>query len=224
MVDFDDESVVYDQIQKTLDRIIHSDLPMSRFHPDTISSIPGILYALADMDTCNVTKMAEKFSISRLKMADILDALEDAELLRRIYPHGSNLNQISSKKPSKYLFAAPAFRAIYYRLFSNIISNENAKGKITEDLVAMYFYKIFERTKGGSLTYDSSQGGADFILTLGNRRIVMEVGSGSKGYKQVIQTMKKIDPDYGLIVSDDPLEWNREANTVKIPLRMFLLM
>jgi len=159
MVDFDDESIVYDQIQKTLDRIIHSDLPMSKFHPDTVSAIPGILYALADMDTCNVTKMAEKFSISRPKMADILDALEGAELLRRVYPHGSHLNQTSSKKPSKYLFAAPAFRAIYYRLFSNIISNENAKGKITEDLVAMYFYKIFDRTKGGSLTYDSTRGG-----------------------------------------------------------------
>ncbi len=40
MVDFDDESIVYDQIQKTLDRIIHSDLPMVKFHPDTVSSIP----------------------------------------------------------------------------------------------------------------------------------------------------------------------------------------
>ena len=76
MVDFQEESIVYDQIQKTLDRIIHSDLPMVKFHPDTVSAIPGILYALADMDSCNVTKMAEKFGMSRAKMSDILDALE----------------------------------------------------------------------------------------------------------------------------------------------------
>ncbi len=79
------------------------------------------------MDSCNVTKMAEKFGMSRSKMSDILDALERAELLRRIYPYGSHLNQVTSRKPSKYLFSAPAFRAIYYRLMSNIISNENAK-------------------------------------------------------------------------------------------------
>ena len=54
--------------------------------------------------------------------------------------------------------------------------------------------------------------------------MVMEVGSGSKGYKQVIQTMKKVNSDYGLVISDDSLEWNKEANIVKIPLRMFLLM
>jgi predicted AAA+ superfamily ATPase len=40
MVHFDNESVVYDQIQQTLDKIIHSDIPMVKFHPDTISIIP----------------------------------------------------------------------------------------------------------------------------------------------------------------------------------------
>ncbi len=40
MVDFDNEAIVYDQVQKTLDRIIHSDLPMVKFHPDTVSIIP----------------------------------------------------------------------------------------------------------------------------------------------------------------------------------------
>ncbi len=224
MVDFDDESIVYDQIQKTLDRIIHSDLPMVKFHPDTVWIIPWVLYALADMDSCNVTKMAEKFSISRPKMWDILDALEWAELLKRIYPYASHLSQATSRKPSKYLFSAPAFRAIYYRLMSNIISNENAKWKITEDLVAMYFYKIFDRLWFWSLTYDSSQWWADLILQLHNQSIIIEVGSWSKWYRQVIQTMKKIDAKFGIIISDDPLEINGEHNIIKIPLRMFLLV
>jgi predicted AAA+ superfamily ATPase len=162
---------------------------MVKFHPDTISIIPWILYALADMDSCNVTKMAEKFWVTRQKMSDILEALEWAELLRRIYPHGSHLTQITSKKPSKYLFAAPAFRAIYYRLMSNIISDENAKWKITEDLIAMYFYKIFFKTSQWSMTYDSEQWWADFIMTLWLKSIGVEVWAWSKWYKQVIQTM-----------------------------------
>ena len=224
MVDFDDESIVYDQIQKTLDRIIHSDLPMIKFHPDTISSIPWILYALADMDSCNVSKMAEKFWINRQKMSSILDALEWAELLRRIYPYASHLTQVTSKKPSKYLFSAPAFRAIYYRLMSNIISNENAKWKITEDLVAMYFYKIFYSLLNWSLTYDNEQWGADFILKTWDISIVIEVWAWTKWYKQVIQTMKKVPSKYGIVISEDNLEYNKEANIVKIPLRIFLLI
>ncbi len=224
MVSHDDESIVYEQIQATLDKIIHSDLPMTKFSPDTVTTIPAILYALADMDSCNVTKMAEKFGISRQKFEAILDALEWAELLRRVYPHGSHLNQVSVKKPSKYLFSAPAFRAMYFRLVSNIISDEQAKWKITEDLIAMYIARIFEKTGTGGLTYDSAQWGADFILTLWNSKIIIEVGSGSKWYKQVIQTMKKIDAKYGIVISDDPLELNEKENIVKIPLRTFLLM
>ena len=76
MVSHDEESIVYEQIQATLDKIIHSDLPMTRFSPDTVTTIPAILYALADMDSCNVTKMAEKFGMSRQKLEAILDALE----------------------------------------------------------------------------------------------------------------------------------------------------
>jgi predicted AAA+ superfamily ATPase len=86
MVDYGDESIVYEQIQKTLDRIIHSDLPMVKFHPDTVSTIPAILYALADMDSCSVSKMTQRFDLSRPKIEAILEALEGAELLRRIYP------------------------------------------------------------------------------------------------------------------------------------------
>ena len=40
MVDFEEEAVVYEQIQKTLDKIIHSDLPMVKFSPDIVGLIP----------------------------------------------------------------------------------------------------------------------------------------------------------------------------------------
>jgi uncharacterized protein len=224
MVAHEEESIVYEQIQSTLDKIIHSDLSMSKFSSDTVTTIPSILYALSDMDSCNVTKMAEKMGMSRQKLESILETLESAELLRRIYPQGSHLNQVITKKPSKYLFAAPAFRAMHFRLISNIISDEQVKWKITEDLIAMYITRIFDKTSIWSLTYDNAQWGADFILTLGNKRIIIEVGSGSKGYKQVIQTMKKVDAQYGIVISEDELELNEAENIVKIPLRTFLLM
>ena len=49
----------------------------------------------------------------------------------------------------------------------------------------------------------------DFILGMGNRRMVIEVGAGKKDYRQVIQTAKKIDPAYSLIISDDSLSYSK---------------
>ena len=225
MVAHDNESIVYDQINKTLDRVIGGDiLSTGHFSSDTISKIPGILYAAADMDAFNIGTISKNFEISRPKVAQIFEVLEQTEILHRILPHGSHLNQIKVPKPSKYLFSSPAFRAMYYKLIGNVISSENATGNLTEDLVGMYLYRFAYRHLGSSLTYDSAQGGADFIFGFGQRKLVIEVGSKEKGYRQVINTMKKIKSDYGIIFSNEALNHSVEHNIVKIPLRLFLLI
>ncbi|MDO9399068.1 MAG: hypothetical protein Q7T79_00050 [bacterium] len=47
-----------------------------------------------------------------------------------------------------------------------------------------------------------------------------------KEYQQVIQTAKKVKAKYNIIISDqsDCLEYNQEQNTLKIPLRYFVLI
>ncbi|MFH1375851.1 MAG: AAA family ATPase [Patescibacteria group bacterium] len=219
----ENESVIYDQISKTLDKVVSGDIAsIGHFSSEIISKIPGILYAVADMDAFNFSTVSNSFSISRPKVVEIFNLLEQTEILHRIYPHGSHLNQ-AAKKPSKYLFSAPAFRAMYYKMLGNTISAENAQGKLLEDLVGMYLYRIFYRKHGTSLTYDSAKGGADFILGMGEQKIVIEVGAGEKGYRQVIATAKKVKSKYGLIISNNALEYSEEFNTVKVPLRLFLL-
>lgn len=108
-------------------------------------------------------------------------------------------------------------------MLGNTISAENARGKLIEDLVGMYPYRIFYKNIGKSLTYDSAQGGADFILGMSNRRMVIEVGAGKKDYRQVIQTANKIDPVYSLIISDDSLSYSKKFNATKVSQRLFLL-
>ena len=225
MVASNNEAIVYDQINKTLDRVVSGDIVSTgKFSSDIISKIPGILYAVADMDAFNFKTISDNFGISRPKVMEIFDLLENTEVLHRIYAHGSHLNQVASaRKPSKFLFSSPAFRAMYYKMIGNIISPENAKGKLLEDLVAMYLHRILDKNPGKSLTYDAAQGGADFILGMGNQRIIIEVGAGKKDYRQVIQTAKKIDPAYSLIISDDSLSYSKEFNAIKVPLRLFLL-
>jgi len=222
MVASDNEAIVYDQINKTLDRVVSGDIASTgRFGTDIVSKIPALLYSVADMDAFNFSTLSETFGISRPKIIEIFELLEHTEVLHRIYPHGSHLNQ--ARKPSKYLFSSPAFRAMYYKMIGNTISAQNARGKLLEDLVCMYLHRILYKNPGQSLTYDSAQGGADFILGFGTRKIVIEVGAGKKRYRQIVDTSKKVKAAYSLIISDNNLDHSEECNAVKIPLKLFLL-
>lgn len=224
MIALKNESLVYDQINKTLDRVINVDIATEyNFSPEIVSRIPAILYAVADMDVINYTKLASIFEISRPKIMEIFEALESTETLLRLNPYASHLNQ--ARKPSKYLFSSPAFRSMYYKMIGNIISEKNYMGKLYEDLVGMYLHRVlYRRNVVASLTYDSAQGGADFIFSFGSEKIVIEVGVGNKDFRQVIATAKKTMPKYSIIISGkNELEYSEEANAVKIPLKYFLL-
>ncbi len=225
MIALDNEALVYDQINKSLERVVNKDIPQAHsMTQEIISKIPAILYAITDMDMLNFTTLAEKFGISRPKVSEIFSVLEQTEVLHKIYPVGSHFKQVT-QKPSKYLFSSPAFRAMYYKTIGNTISEQNAHGKLLEDLVGMYLYRLFDKKPGFSFNYDAEKGGADFIVGVGEKRIVIEVGSNKTTYRQVKQTMKKVNAMYGIIISENAkvLEYNEEENAVKIPLNYFLL-
>jgi len=226
MIALDNEALVYDQISKSLDRVINKDIPQMRsLTSEIVSRISAILYAVADMDALNFTTLAEKFGISRPKISEIFSVLEQTEILHRIYPHGSHFKQVTQKS-SKYLFSSPAFRAMYYKTIGNTISGQNVRGKLLEDLVGMYLYRLCDKKPLHSLTYDSAKGGADFIFTAGKNKVVIEVGSNKKEYRQVVQTAEKVNAAYGIIISDqaEKIEYNQEQNALKIPLSYFILI
>lgn len=226
MIALENEALVYDQINKSLERVVNKDIPQLRgLSSDIIKQIPAVLYAVADMEMLNFTTLAEKFGISRPKIAEIFSVLEQTEILHRVYPQGSHFKQVT-QKPSKYLFSSPAFRAMYYKTIGNTITDQNARGKLLEDLTGMYLYRLCDKKPNFSLTYDSAKGGADFIVSAGEKKIVIEVGVNKKEYRQVSQTAEKVKASYGIIISEQAkdLEYNQEINALKIPLNYFLLM
>lgn len=225
MIALDNEALVYDQIGKSLDRVINRDIPQMRsLNSEVVGAISAVLYAVADMDALNFSILSGRFGISRLKIAEIFSVLEQTEILHRIYPQGSHFQQVT-QKPSKYLFSSPAFRAMYYKTIGNTISEENMRGKLLEDLVGMYLYRLGDNNPLYSLTYDSAKGGADFIFVAGKDRIVIEVGVNKKEYRQVRQTAAKVKAIYSLVISESgELELNLEQNAIKIPLRYFVLI
>ena len=223
MVALKNEALVYDQIKKTLDRVVSNDIPqIGQFTSDILMRIPMILYAVADSEQLSLNSLTKSLEMSRPTLINILETLVKTETLIRIYPHGSHMSQ--SRKPSKYLFASPAFRSMYFNFIGSIHKRDNYKGKLLEDTVGLYLNRLLFSRSNTSLTYDNVEGGADFIVRLGNDYIIIEAGYGEKGFKQVAATGTRIPSRYGLNVSMSPLKISDNKKYVNVPLSYFLLM
>lgn len=227
MVALNNEALVYDQIKKTLERVISIDIPhINQFSAETIAKIPMVLYALAETEQLSLSSLADKgeLDISRPVLTSVLETLERTETIWRVYPHGSHVSQ-TTRQPSKYLFTSPAFRSMYFNFIGNTRTKDNYKGKVLEDTIGLYLNRLFNGKPDTSITYDSAASGADFIIRQGKDMLVLEVGYGEKSFKQVINTMSKdaVNARYGIVISQRPLEVNEEKNTISIPLSYFLL-
>ena len=113
---------------------------------------------------------------------------------------------------------------MYYNMVGNIIGNENYRGKLLEDVVGMYLNRLLYKKINVSITYDSAQGGADFIVGWERQRIIIEVGSGDKGARQIKNTMAKVEARYGFTISSNYLNLIRDENILQVPLEYFLLV
>jgi len=94
-------------------------------------------------------------------------------------------------------------------------------GMLLEDAVALYLH-LLARERKARLHYDAQKGGADFILKNHSKGIVVEVGWGKKGLRQVIKTMKKTGLDRGLVIYNGQLK--KKDNVWFVPRELFLLM
>ena len=170
---------VSDRINQVLEKIIRNDLAkIGGFDTQTISRIPELLYLVAHSDKISVYNIGDKLGISHPTVANILATLKKCETLLRIRPYGSVSGQV--RKSSKYTFMASSVRAALFQRFGTTLSEEIYKGKLLEDVVALYLHRVFAHTGIGLLLYDVEKGGADFVLTTRNQCIVIEVGFGKR--------------------------------------------
>lgn len=214
---------VYEAVLASVDKVVTKDIQqLGRFSSDTIPVIKRLLYILAESDAISNIKLAEVLRISHLTVASILEVLAQAELLIRIPPFGSQIG--ATKKPSKYLFMSPSIRAAFFNIAGTAGTTQTREGKLLEDLVGLHFYREFESTGRGAVNYDPTEGGADFILKLGQEQIVIEIGRGQKSGRQVATTMKRVSAKYGLVVSREPLALIAGGDTVVVPQDMFALV
>lgn len=214
----------YDNISILLDRIIDKDIKeLGQFDIPTLSAAKRLLFMMADSDVLSANKAVNIVKLSYNTILSVLDALEKAELIIRVPAQGSNFTQ--ARKPAKYLFMSPAMRAALLSVTGIGDTFMARRGRFLEDVAALHFYREFVAKRVGSLKYDVSQGGADFILQIANKKqIVFEVGIGEKGVEQAKKTMGSHKSDFGVVVCATNLVLSKENNVVKMPLDYFLLM
>lgn len=216
------EQRIHTLTSQQIDRVVEKDIPeISQFSTETLSAIKNILLLVAGSSEVSLTSLAKSLhNISPVTLINILDSLEKAEMLIRVYPYGSTYKKV--RKPSKYHFMTPAMRHTLLTFLEGETAFLNHKGKYLEDIVALTFYREFSQKLSSPIFYDSSGGGADFVLRFPQKKIAIEVGLGGKDISQAQSTLEKTQADYGLVISNSPLSLKEKI--IKIPLKYFLLL
>ena len=213
-----------EKIKSVIDGIIVKDLlKLKRFETQTIAKISDLLYLLAQSDIISFNKLQAALKIKRPETLDnLIDVLVLSGIIMRIKAYGTTYGP--TRKTPKILFITPSLR-------SAILNNSypsGIEGKKLEDYFALIFQKdikgnyVFGAPK---LSYDIAENGADFVLSLQNKKnVVIEVGFNKEGIKQVQNTMKKVrNPQYGLVIGSRKLELVNNS-IVKVPLRFLMLI
>ena len=153
----------------------------------------------------------------------ILNTLSKAELIFSVKAYGSASKQ-TTKSP-KYPFTAPAIKAALLWKLGKLSPTSQVYGKLLQDVVALYLYKLSNINSHFSVNYDSEKGCADFVVgdSRDNSQIAIEVSYGAnKDASQVKTTMKKLSAKYSLVVSQHELAV--EDNVVFVPHKFFFLL
>ncbi len=221
----DNEQYIYQQIAQIITTIANKDLrALGNFDFPTIKKVSPLLYTLASSSTTNISALSRHHGIDRTVLTNLMDALEKASLIQRIYPYAQH--QAQTTKPSKYLFVSSAYRSMYFNFVGSVTPYNDYKGYLLEDIVGLYLSILIRQglanmAGGLSITYDSSNIGADFIVSNDDRRICIEVGYGNKKPMQANTSKVRHKCRYGITVSSAPL--GKSTDSITLPLSYFLL-
>ena len=214
------EVEIIEKIKNVINGIITKDiLTLKKFKTETISKINDLIYLLANSDLISYEKLLNTLRIENIRtLTALLDVLMMSGILIKVKGYGKTYG--STRKTPKYLFITPSLRnAVLGGIFI-----QGIEGKKLEDYFALIFEKDLNKKLAYGLSYDTAEGGADFILTLNDRsNIVIEVGFNKEETNQVEFTMKKVKSRYGLVFGSRELELINNS-ILKVPLKFLILI
>ena len=155
-----------DKLQQVIDTVVHTEIPaVSHIEYDSVYKVNQLLAILAEMKpyTLNISALCTTLQSSRNNMLKLLDLMDKAALVRRLYSKESGMNMLT--KPEKILF--------YNTNLMYCLTPQVDQGTMRE-------------------TYLASQVGVNHELYMPNKGDVVvdgkwlfEVGGKQKGFSQI---------------------------------------
>src|SRR3989339_415847 len=212
-IETENEIITFEKIGSILSKVIEEDiLKLKKFDSNTILKLHNLLYLIASSYNINLSKVSGTLLLNIQTLRQVLDAFVESEILLKIPSFGTAYSQ--ARKELKYLFLSSAMRN---SILKGLVPS-GTSGAMLEDESAHIFYRELLKNNQAQMFYDSSQGGADFVLKfIDGRKIIIEIGKNKESVNQVIFSSKKIKPDYGIVVGSEKLDLI-DRFIVKIPI------
>ena len=162
----DETTNYYERLSQVIDTIIFNEIPaVSNLEYESVYKIKPLLAILAQQNpyTLNISALCKTLNISRNVLLKLLDLLDQAALIRRLYADSEGWGQVN--KPEKILFDNTN---LMYALSPNA-----DVGTLRETFCASMLakdYKIAMPQKGDLLV---------------DKQLLLEVGGRTKGYAQI---------------------------------------
>lgn len=197
---------IHEDILEVCQRVSREDLPLVSpvgKRGKVAKSGLNTLQLISDSPTFSLRRIAESIgNISRESISNLLEGYNKAGLIQILKPYGSAKEM--TRKANEYYFASPTLQAALWERAGVLTEDTEQLGQLWETFVANSIVRMKRDLSFiQDIFYDYRDGGADFVVQLRNGNLVaVEVGWGGKGLRQVLKTLKRVDGDYGLVVSD----------------------
>jgi len=213
-----------DLLLETIKKIAYLDIPtINNVKSSSIKDTIKIINYLAGSEKTSIENISNSLNISKENVQNILEYLEMSSLIFSIKPLGSE-EKISRKTWKRY-FITPTIRFMIKDYLGTF--KESDIGFLFEEYIASTLYKIqiTHNMSNINVFYDPNKNSADFLIKTNNNKIItveVKYGKDKNAEKQVRNSMKRYNSEYGIIIGDYELEF--KDNILYIPKELFLIL
>ena len=214
----DNKFQINEQIKDLVRRVIYEDIPKIKEGANP-KYTEKILNRLAVSDEINVQSLSQTIGISQKEINENLEILEKAELLNVLYLYGGIDSKINKVK--KYFFMSPSIRKALLSPLKRG-DDDNLFAKMLEDIIVLYFKRIFRDWNTISFASTKGRKNPDLIIETLPKPIVIEIEINKNTTKQISKS--KIKYKYGIIINSKVETIELHNDIVIVPLKYFLLL
>jgi predicted AAA+ superfamily ATPase len=213
-----------DLLLETIKKIAYSDIPKIKdVHYSSIENSFKIIYYLAGSEKPSIENISNDLKINKYSVQNILRLLEMSSLIFSIKPLGSEEKII--RKSWKYYFITPTIRFMIKDYLGTF--KEKDIGFLLEEYIASTLYKIQNIYDKLNIRvfYDPHKNSADFLIKTNNNKMIpveVKFGKDKNSEKQVRNSMRRYNAEYGIIIGDFELEFR--DNILYMPKELFLIL